>query len=92
VIASRTVTVSQLGGDVTLRGNIRNRSGNTDFGADATWKAPNGLTLGLHYANYDRVSDWNGNLGDGNLAEGVDLGQPGQADGFAITAGYQLNF
>ncbi len=90
--ASRVLPVAALGGDVTLKGNVRLQGDDTNFGADATWAAPNGLTLGLHYANYDRVLDWGHNNSEDNLSEGVNLGVPGEADGFGVTAGYQLNF
>lgn len=86
---------SPLGGDVTLTGVVRLRSdkdADTEYAADAVWKAPNGLTLGLHYANYDRLLDWNHNNSADNLAEGVNIGKPGDKDGFAITAGYSYSF
>jgi len=92
VIGSKKLGVAVLGGDVDLTGRVRLQSGNTNFAGDAVWKAPNGITLGLHYANYDRVMDWNHNFANTNLAEGIDIGVPTQADGLAVTAGYQLNF
>lgn len=92
IIVTRSVQVAPLGGNVALRGTFRLQDEEFNYGADATWRAPNGLTLGVHYANYDRVTDWNHNNSDANLSEGVNIGKPGEADGFAITAGYQLNF
>jgi len=92
VSATRVFAIDAIGGDVTVKGNVRLKDDDTNFGADATWKSPNGLTLGLHYANYDRVLDWGHNNSEDNLSEGVNIGAPGEADGFAVTAGYQLNF
>lgn len=92
VIGSKTLPVSALGADLDLTGRVRMQGGNTNFATDAIWTAPNGIVLGLHYANYDRVMDWNHNFSNANLSEGLDIGQTGQADGFAVTAGYSLGF
>lgn len=82
-----------VGGDIDLTAVVRmQKDEDSKFATDAVWKAPNGLTLGLHYANYDRRQDWNHNYSNDNLAEGINLGKAGEADGFAITAGYQLTF
>ena len=91
--ASRALPVDVLGGNVTLKGTVRFvEDRDTAYAVDATWSAPNGLYLGAHYANYDRVLDWGHNNSADNYWEGVDVGVPGKADGFAITAGYNLSF
>lgn len=93
VLTTRALDVGFLGGKVNLRGNVRMQGDeDTQFGADATWNAPNGLVLGVHYANYDRGTDWNHNRSSANLSEGFNIGKAGEADGFAITAGYLLSF
>jgi len=93
LILTKKVTGLPIAGDVNLKGVVRMQSGSdARFGGDATWSAPNGLTLGLHYANYDRMRDWNHDFDNDDISEGIDIGPAGEADGFAVTAGYQLNW
>ena len=76
-------------GDVNTRAAVRLRNGaKTEYSADATWKAPNGLNLGVHYANYDRLVDESGTTG----WSGPNVGKAGEADGFAISAGYTYSW
>lgn len=93
LVGSRAFAVDALGGDVTLKGTVRlQEDKDTAFAVDAMWSAPTGLRLGLHYANYDRVLDWGHNNSESEYWEGVNIGAPGKADGFAITAGYGFSF
>lgn len=92
LVGERSVRVGLLNGNVNLRGIVRLIDEDTNFAADAIWDAPNGLKLGLHYANYDRGTNWNHNTTTNDLSEGIDVGKAGKADGFSITAGYQLSF
>lgn len=89
---TRTLASSILGGNVTLKGTVRFQDDESKFATDATWRAPNGLMIGLHYANYDRKLDWDHNNSNDDLSEGIDIGKPGEADGFAITVGHILTF
>jgi len=76
-------------GDVDTRVAVRFGNGSDpEYSADATWKAPNGLNLGLHYANYDRLVDEKGTTG----WFGPNIGATGKADGFAISAEYSYSW
>lgn len=77
VIGASTTQELQYFGDVNLKGELR-LQGNDDprVSADATWNAPNGFNLGLHYANYDKNEDI----------------RPGLADNVYLTAGVKVEF
>lgn len=80
-----------VGAGVTLAGTLISQGAETDYAADATWKAQNGFSLGLHYATYDRGKWLAGEQVD--VGEpGVDVGEPGKADGFSVSVGYDLTF
>lgn len=92
VIGSRSFRVGFLGGNVNLRGTLRlHGEEDPEYAGDLTWSAPNGVVIGLHYASYDRGTNWNHNANANDLSEGFNIGKSGEADGFAITMGYQLN-
>jgi hypothetical protein len=78
VIDAKTTLAGTLGTDVALSGKVTIKTdAETQFDADATWSAPNGFDLGLHYANYDKSA---GKVGGA------------EADGFYLTAGASVDF
>jgi len=82
-ITATTTVDTPVAKAVNLKGTVRLAEGSDlEYAADATWQAPNGLNLGLHYANYDRGDGWGGR----------DIGPGGDPDGFVFKAGYTLNW
>jgi hypothetical protein len=70
---------------VALSAQVVMEGGNFNFGADLDWTAPNGVNLGLHFANYNRNSKHNGipfNVPD--TVAGI--------DGFYLTATKVVSF
>lgn len=54
VVTASTTRNLPIFGDVDLSGRVRVKSGtDTQVDASAKWQAPNGINLGLHYANYE---------------------------------------
>lgn len=83
-IAADTTVDTPLADGVKLEGKVILDGSTTNFGGDATWTAPNGVILGLSYANYDRGDSWPGGYNVTNDANG--------ADGFAAHAGIEVAF
>lgn len=83
-ITAETTVDTPIASGVNLKGTIRlPENADLQFGADATWKAPNGINLGLHYANYDRGDGWGGR----DIAAGTK-----EPDGFVVRASYELSW
>ena len=71
---------------VNLKGTVRyHEVDELQYAADATWQAPNGFNVGLHYASYDREDDWGGRDIGGDAKKG-------EADGFVVKVGYTFEW
>lgn len=82
-VTVETTVDTPIASGVNLKGTVRLPEGkDVEFAADATWTAPNGINLGLHYANYDREDGWGGR----------DVGPKGDADGFVVRASYEISW
>lgn len=83
-----------LSGKVTLQQDASDGV-DTKFEFDAEWKAPNGIGLGLHYANYSRAQALNKGDTDTLRHNGVpvtEIGPNDTPDGFYVTASYTTTF
>lgn len=83
-IAADTTVNTPLADETKLAGKVILDGSDTNFGFDATWAAPNGINLGIGYANYDREDDWPGDYDVTGDANG--------ADGFTVHAGIDVSF
>lgn len=93
-IAAETTIDTPIADGMMVGGHVVLDGATTNFGADANWKAPNGITLGLGYANYDRDDDWFDNYKDEDAWSGAYAvtDDANGADGFTITAGVEVEF
>ncbi|MFO7320053.1 MAG: hypothetical protein C0P71_010005, partial [Bacillota bacterium] len=84
-ITVETTVATPIISALNLKGTVRlPEGGEVQYAADATWKAPNGFSVGVHYANYDREDGWGG--------RDVNKGNEGQADGFTIKVGHTIEW
>ena len=84
-ITVETTVATPIISALNLKGTVRlPEGGEVEYAADATWKAPNGFSVGVHYANYDRKDDWGG--------RDVNKDNEGQADGFTIKVGHTIEW
>lgn len=90
-ISADTTIDTPLADGVKLSGQVKIDSskldGNAQVHTSAEWTAPNGLKLGLHYANYNR-KDHGPIPNEGEPSSNF----PVKADGFYATAEYGIKF
>lgn len=97
-LSARTTLDTAIAEGINLSGKVtlqKDANVETKFEADAEWRAPNGIGLGLHYANYDRARELNKGNTDTLRHNGVavaPIGAEGEADGFYVTASYVVKF
>jgi len=85
-ITAETTVDTPIVKALNLKGTIRlPENKDLQYAADATWEAPNGFNVGLHYANYDRDDGWGGRDIGGDA-------QDGKADGFVVKIGKTITF
>lgn len=98
-IAAKTTIDTVIAEGINLSGKVTLDPNDADFEtrieADAEWRAPNGIGLGLHYANYNRAFRLNKGNTDTLRHNGVSVikvGDDSEADGFYVTASYVVEF
>lgn len=83
-IGADTTVNTPIADGVKLAGTVELGGGTTDYGVDASWTAPNGINLGVGYANFDRTDDWAGGYDVTNDANG--------ADGLSVWSSVEVSF